>query len=257
MVKRKGLPVQGELVFCTVQRITPYAAWCRLDEFENLEGMIHISEVAGKWIHDIREFIKPNKQYVAKVVRIDDQKGFINLSLKRVSNREEKQKINEVRKEQRAAKILEQAAQSLKKNLQQAYEEVGYNLQERFGNLFSAFEVAREEKEVLTEAGLSKQWIDALSPIIDKAFKEKEIILKAELELRSYAKDGVQKIKDNLKTLEKLNGIKIKYISAPRYQVELKTKDPKSDEKKLKDELEGIIKQIKQEDGEGSYRFVK
>ena len=77
MVKRKEMPDWGEFVLCTVERITPYAAWCRMDEYPGIEGMIHVSEVSGKWVHDIREFVKPNKQYVAKVVKIDYQKNAV------------------------------------------------------------------------------------------------------------------------------------------------------------------------------------
>ena len=49
MVKKKGLPKWSELVLCTTTRITPFAAWCTLDEYETedgspIEGMIHISK---------------------------------------------------------------------------------------------------------------------------------------------------------------------------------------------------------------------
>lgn len=46
MVKRKGLPEWGEFVLATVERITPYAAWCRLEEYPGIEGMVHVSEVS-------------------------------------------------------------------------------------------------------------------------------------------------------------------------------------------------------------------
>ncbi len=256
MIKRKGLPTFGELVLCTVNKISPYAAWCTLDEYENLEGMIHISEVAGKWVHDIREFVKQNKQYVTKVVRIDEQKGIINLSIKKVSKNEEKNKLNSVRKEQRAEKILEQSAQMLGKNLQQAYEEVGYMLQEKFGELFVAVEEIKKDKKVLDKLNIPKKWADTLSEVIEKTIKEKEIVLKAELELKSYSGTGINDIKKLLSGLQK-SGANVRYISAPKYRIELKTKDPKHDEKRLRENLESALKAIKQLHGEGSYKFVK
>ena len=106
MTAKQGYPKFGELVLCTSRRISQFAAWCSLDEYQNLEGMIHISEAAGKWVHDIKKFIKPNKQYVAKVVKVDPQANVLNLSLKRVSHSEERSKWNELRKEQRADNIL-------------------------------------------------------------------------------------------------------------------------------------------------------
>ncbi|MEM5834314.1 MAG: translation initiation factor IF-2 subunit alpha [Candidatus Aenigmatarchaeota archaeon] len=256
MPRRKGLPEWGELVLCTVQRISPYAAWCKLEEYPEAEGMIHVSEVSGKWVHDIREFVKVNKQYVAKVVKIDYQKKFVNLSLKRVSDEEKKEKMNSYRKEQRAEKILEQVAKEFGKTLEQAYQEVGFLLQEKFGSIYSAFEEARKTPEILEKKGVAKEWVEALTKAIEKSFKEKEVKIKAELELKSYASDGIKRIKEILLNLQK-NGIKVKYISAPRYRVEIEGKNPKNLEKKLVENLENALREIKKAEGEGNYRLIK
>jgi translation initiation factor 2 subunit 1 len=256
MAKRKGLPNWGELVLCTVERVTPYAAWCVLDEYEAVEGMIHVSEVAGKWVHDIREFVRVKKQYVAKVIKIDYQKNHINLSLKRVSKYEEKEKMNAFRKEQRAEKILEQVAAEFGKTSQQAYEEVGYMLQEKFGDLYVAFEEMRQTPDILIKKGIPEIWANAILKNVEKSFQEKEAVIKADLELKSFAEDGIDKIKKILNELEKNTGVKLKYISAPKYRLEFATKDPKNAEKKILVALDNAVKQIKP-DGEGSYKLVK
>lgn len=256
MPKRKGLPEWGELVLCIVKRITPYAAWCGLEEYPTVEGMIHISEVSGKWVHDIREFVKLNKQYIAKVVKIDYQKNLVELSLKRVNKYEEKEKMNVFRREQRAEKMLEQAAKEFGKNLDQSYDEVGYLLQDKFGELFVAFEEAKKGSEYLVKKGVPENWAVVLVKIADASFQEKEVAIKADVELRSFAKDGVEKIKEVLSGLQK-NGITVKYISAPRYRVELSGKDPKATEKKLVESLEAAMKQMKNSEGEGIYKLVK
>ncbi|MDI6799056.1 MAG: translation initiation factor IF-2 subunit alpha, partial [Candidatus Aenigmarchaeota archaeon] len=159
--------------------------------------------------------------------------------------------------ERRAEKILEQAANELGKSLDQAYEEVGFLLQEKFGDLSVAFEEARKSRENLIKKGVPEQWADAISKIAEKAFKEKEVTIKAELELKSYAEDGINRIKETLSELQEKTGAEIKYISAPRYRVELIGKDPKSTEKKLIESLEAAVKKIKQLEGEGSYKLIK
>jgi translation initiation factor 2 subunit 1 len=254
VIKRKGLPEWGELVLCTVDRITPFAAWCKLDEYEG-EGMIHVSEVSGKWVHDIREFVKPKKQYVVKVVKVDYQKNIVNLSLKRVTVRDEKEKLNSYRRSQRAEKMLELAAKELGKTLEQAYEEVGYLLQEKFGELYVAFEEAKESKDNLLKKWVSEQWVDAIVDIVEKNLQEKETVIKAQLELKSYEADGIKKIKEILESLKQKTGANIKYISAPNYRIEIVGKDPKMMEKKLVHELEKVVKSMK--DGEASYKLIK
>jgi translation initiation factor 2 subunit 1 len=257
MVRRKGLPEWGEFILCTVKRITPYAAWCTLDEYPEVEAMIHVSEASGKWVHDIRDFVKVNKRYVAKVVKIDYQRNTVNLSLKRVNRQEEKEKMNQFHKEQRAEKILELAAKEFNKNLDQAYEEVGFLLQEKFGELSVAFDELRKSPDLLIKKGIPDQWIKALSDVLEKSIQEKEFILKADLEIKSFASDGVEDIRKVLGNFQKSCGCTVKYISAPIYRVELRTKDPKSGEKGLREGLDNVLKEIKKFDGEGNYKFVK
>lgn len=257
MVKRKGLPEWGELIICTTKRIGPFAAWCSLEEYPDLEGMIHISEVAGKWVRDIRKFVKPNKQYVARVIKVDKGKNLIGLSLKRVSRQDEREKWNEYRKEQRAEKILEQATKELNKSLEQAYDEIGFLLQEKFGGLFEAFEKIRKSPEILAKLNIAKEWCDVLTATIQKSFVEKEVVLKAEIELRSYANDGVERIKNLLGELKEKSNAEIKYISAPKYRVELKTKNPKQDKKSLMSQLNRLITRAKQMEVDGSYKFLE
>jgi len=257
LVKRKGLPEMNELLICTTSKITPFAAWCTIEEYSGLEGMIHISQVAGKWVRDIRTFVKPNKQYVVKVVSIDKEKNLINLSLKRVSRQDERDKWNEYRKEQRAEKILEQAAKEMNKTLDQTYEEIGFLLQDKFGELFVAFEKIKKSPEVLAKLDVDKKWSDVLISTIEKNFVEKEIVLKAEIKLESYSNDGIERIKKLLGELEEKSKAKIRYISAPKYRIEIKTKNPKQDTRNLANHIEKILEQGKKMDIKGSYEFIE
>lgn len=256
MARRKGLPEWGELVVCTVKKVSNFAAWVTLDEYPEAEGMIHISEAVGKWIYDIRECVKLNKQYVAKVIRIDYQKNFVNLSLKRVSEKDEKEKLNEYRKEQRAEKILEQAAKLVGKNLDQAYEEVGYLIQEKFGLLYDFFEKIRKSEKYLEKLEISEEWKRALVEAAKKSIKEKVKKIKVELQLKSFANDGIERIRSLLSELEE-KGLNVSYISAPKYRVEISTTEPKKMEKNLIGILEKLIEKAKKLEVEASYKMVE
>jgi translation initiation factor 2 subunit 1 len=251
VVTKKGLPKWGELVICTVKRITPYAAWCDLVEYPEVEGMIHVTEVAGRWVRDIREFVKKGKRYVAKVVKIDYQKRHVNLSLKRVTQVDKKRKLDAFRKEQRAEKILEQAAKAQGKTLEQAYQQIGHKLQARFGSLAAAFEEPPQSWK------LPKGWTTALQEVIARVVKPKETLIRVELELTSCAGDGIRRIRDVLTKLAKRAGVSIKYISAPRYRAELVTTQPKLAERQLREELDILVKKAKAQQIEASYRFIK
>ncbi|MBI2545243.1 MAG: S1 RNA-binding domain-containing protein [Candidatus Aenigmarchaeota archaeon] len=238
MAIKKGAPTPGQLVLCTVKKISQFAAWCSLDEYNGAEGMIHVSEVAGKWIHDIKKYVKMEKQYVAKVIRIED--GNISLSLKRVSKSQERSKWNEFRQEQRSEGILKIIAKELGIDLNEAYEKIGFPLKEQFDSLYSGFEEIKNDPKVMDDLKLSARMKEGLLKIIEKSFIDKEFTIKIELQLSSYESDGVERIKKVLTGIEK-DGIDVSYVSAPKYRLEIKTKNPKADSKKFEQKLDKVV----------------
>jgi translation initiation factor 2 subunit 1 len=252
MVKRKGLPEVGDAVICTVTNITPYSATCKLNEYPNIEGMIHISEVSGRWVRDIRKFIKQGKQYAAKVIKVDD-KTHVFLSLKRLSKRAKENKLQEYQKEKRAEKMLEIIAKQKKISLDEVYEEIGYELQEKYGDMFRAFEQAFKDPQLLVNRGIPKKWAELIHKIAKENIQKKKIKIKAKLELKFYSGDGIDRIKKTLKELSNKYKLNVKYISAPYYLVEIETDDPKRIQKQLREHLERFGSMIK--DGEFSFKI--
>ena len=256
MVRRKGFPEERELVIIKVNKVTQFAAWGFLPEYPDFEGMIHISEAAGKWIYDVREVVKEGKEYVAKVVRVDPEKKVVKLSLKRVSKRDAKEKMNAFRKEQRAEKILEMVAKKLGKSLDEAYEEIGFKLQDEFGEMYDGLEEIRKNPKLVEKLKIKKEWAKNLLEVLEKAIQEKEVRIKAEIELKSFESDGIERIKKILENLEK-NGISIKYLATPRYLAEIKTTNPKQDEKKFISTIEKLLKEANKLKVEASYKVIE
>ena len=138
MVKKRGFPMLGEIVICKITKINPNSAFARLEEY-NKEGMIHISEISSGWVRDIRQHVKPNQSVIAKVVRLNEGSGEISLSLKRVDDKQQNEKMKDYNLNKKAEKMLEIAAKSMDMTLDKAYVEVGYALQEDFGPRFQRF----------------------------------------------------------------------------------------------------------------------
>jgi translation initiation factor 2 subunit 1 len=252
MVKIKGLPNIHELVVVKITEVTQFAAWCDLLEYD-AKGIIPISEAAGKWIFDVHEIVKEGEVRVAKVIKVEEDKKLVHLSLKRVSKADEKEKINDFKKEERGEKLLEMAAKSLRKNLQQAYEEVGYLLKEKFGSLYDAIVNIKKNYSRLEKLKVPKEWLDAISEIVEKSIREKEVELNFELEIKSLEPNGIEIIKSILKEVKEKTGGDIRYISAPNYRLEIKTTNPKKDEKKVLT----ILERIKSKYKEFSFRRVE
>jgi len=46
---RSEWPETGEMVVATVSRIESYGAYVTLDEYNNKEALLHISEISSRW----------------------------------------------------------------------------------------------------------------------------------------------------------------------------------------------------------------
>jgi len=254
--KSKEWPEKGELIIGTVVRVNTFSAFVSLEEYGNKEGMIHISEVARKWIKDVREHVKVGQKIVALVFRVDKVKGHITLSLKRIRRRDAEEKMKEYKREQKAEKMLSQVAKELKISLDEAYEEIGFQLEETFGEMFKAFQTVLmpDGYDILVKKGIPEKFAKVIKSVAEKQMEVKEVAVKSLVELKCFKPDGVDIIKNVLKDAKEKYNLDVKYISAPRYSLILKTKHPKVGEKKLKEAAEKIIENLKNLGGEGTFK---
>ncbi len=74
----------GQLVEGTITKLTDFGAFARLDN--EIEGLIHISELSDQRISHPREVVKEGETYTLRIIRIEPQRRRIGLSLKRVAD---------------------------------------------------------------------------------------------------------------------------------------------------------------------------
>ena len=123
LFKKQGFPEESDLVLCTVTSVQYHSVFVDIDEYGK-SWMIHISEVSPGRIRNIRDFVKEGKKIVCKVLRINEEKGYIDLSLRRVNESEKRRKIDDIKKEQNAEKIIEIAAKKIGIKTEQLYKEI-------------------------------------------------------------------------------------------------------------------------------------
>lgn len=253
MTNQEKWPERGELVIGTVVRVNPYSAFIALEEYDNKEGMIHISEIAGKWVRDIRKFVKVGDKIVAKVMDVDREKKHIALSLKRVRKYDSEEKMREYKKKLKAEKMLKSLAGKLNMNLEEVNSKIATEIEEKFGSVFDAFQMSLTPQgyDMLIRKGINENFVNAIKSIAEEQLEIKEASIKKIVELKSYAPDGISAIKKILSDAKKEFSLEIKYVSAPRYSLTFKTKNAKAGERKIKEASDYIIKRIEESGGEG------
>ena len=248
---KEGLPKRWELVLCKITRINPHSALADLIEYRS-QGLIQASEVAKKWVRNITEFVKEGQIVVCLVM--NTYGTTIDLSLKRVRPEDASRKLTAYKKEKRVEKLLEIGAKEFKKTIEEAYKEVGYNIQEEFGSLVKGFEIAGKNPELFRSKLGKNKWTDKVIEIAYKSFEDREYNIRSNLNLVSYSSDGISVIKSVLKKA-KDKGFEIKYISTPNYLLIGSGKDFKKVRQDVEQISEEIISEVKMQKGEASFEI--
>lgn len=249
MVRRRGNPRKNDFVVVRVIKINPHSADVRLLEYDR-EGFVHISELKGGWVRDIRNHVRIGDIKVAKILRSDPHN--ISLSIKRVDHKQETNKLREYKMEIRAEKFLEISAKKLGKTLEQAYKEVGFLLQDSFGSVYAAFNAAVTKPQQLKERNVPQEWRTVIKDVAEKNIELKEFEFQANLYIKTYKPNGISIIKTLLKEVQN-KGIDVKYIAAPKYLVSYKTRHAKRGGR----EFESALGNIKAKDVEIRVETIK
>jgi len=260
MSRISEFPEEGELVVCTVQSVKNFGAFVTLDEYDNKEGFIHIRDVATGWIKYIRDYVREGQKIVCKVLGVDSSKGHIDLSLKSVNEHQRREKIQQWKNENKAEKLLGIVAERLGKDIQQCFDEFGYDVIENFGSLFAAFEQCTANPKALDQAGLEGDWTSVFSQVAQENVAPPYVQIDGYLELTCPLSDGVDHIRKALLLgMDSIEGrVKMQYVGAPRYRIVVSAPDYKSAEEEMKKVADEIISSLKHCGGLGSFhREVK
>ena len=241
------LPDRGEIVLCTVREITPHGIYVDLDEYNNMNGFLHISEISTGWVRNIDRVAKVQQKLVLKVIRAERSRREVDLSLRQVTNEEKRNKLIEWKQNERATTIMGNVKKKLGLGDVQ-YNEIIAKLEKEHGSLYDALEAASKKGE---KAIASLELPEAIGKEIVEAATEKITSPKYEVgaivEISSKASDGIQQIKDALDAAAEASStaeIKVSYVGAPRYRIRVTADDYKQADKLMDSALEHIQEQI-------------
>jgi translation initiation factor 2 subunit 1 len=261
-VKKAEWPEPGDLVLASVQRITDYGAYVTLDEY-GVEGLLHVSEVSSGWVRNIRSFVREGQKVVLKVLRVNMAKRHVDLSLRRVSGRERREKVLSSKMDKKAESILRSASEKLQMSFDDFYAKTSSVIEEKFGGVYEGLEkAAREGPEPLLEAGVPKDMAVALADIAKEKIRAPMVKVKGLLELRCMKPNGVVYIKEALESVQKAEKprdakIRVYAVAAPKYAVEVWAEDWKDAEKTLQAVTDLAIKTITKSGGSGAFNKGK
>lgn len=245
----KDKPDEGDFVVITLTDVDKNSAYADLDEYEDLTGLIHISEVSRSWIQDIRKELSEGEKTVAQVVDTDDN---ITLSLKRVNDNQKRETMARWKKEQKAEKFIEELSEKIGRDKEELFDEVVFPMQREFGSSFHGFEIAEAREEELQEL-FDDEMVEAIQEVARENINLKQEKLEGELELAFDQSDGAERLKESLSEVEE--GVEVKYVSAPTYSITAWGRTQELAKKRMDESVKTIREKVEELDG--SFDFNK
>ena len=249
------MPEQGEIVLATVTKVMDHGSYVTLDEYDNIQGFLHISEIAPGWIRSINRFVKDGEKKVLLVKKVNLKRGDIDLSLKQISKDQKKQKLKEVKKFEKGKTLLQNVKEKAKLSDGEV-EKLEDSIYSKFDSVYDAFiEIGRNGIGSVKELKLAKKTADAIEVICSK-IKLPSVEIRGILEITNEKSDGVEIIKKILiDILKKDSTIDITYLGAPKYRLSITSDNFKSAEKLLKPIIAEIQTNIEKK--KGSFKFTR
>ena len=250
---KKRLPRVGELVVATVKEVFDYGAYVTLDEYNDLEAYLPWSEVASRWVRNIRQVLKENQKIVCKVIRVNKKRGTVDLSLKKVTESERKRKMYMYKRFKKGENLLKLAAEQLGMDYEKLYSMLEPHIQRHFGDVLGVFEeAALRGEEVLTKLGIPEDVAKVITEVAKTHVKIKPAKLVGMAVLQSFAPDGVDRIRRTLMSAyDFMKGDEVKVrvytVGAPRYMIEAMAFDYKTAGKTLEAVGEKLLEEAKAE----------
>mmetsp|Transcript_12923 Transcript_12923/g.31712 ORF Transcript_12923/g.31712 Transcript_12923/m.31712 type:complete len:434 (-) Transcript_12923:117-1418(-) len=226
---RNKYPEVEETVVVLVKRIDVMGVYVSLLEYDETEGMILLSELSRRRIRSVKKLINVGRQEVALVLRVDNDKGYIDLSKRRVSPQDIEQLDEKYNKSKNAHSIMRNIATKERRNVEDLYESVGWELVEEHGHLLEAFKQILNNPKILDKYDLSGDVKDALIKNVEMRLTPQPVKVRSDFEVTCFAYEGIDAIKAALalgiECGTELNPISIRLIAPPCYVMTCNTLD--------------------------------
>ena len=238
------LPEVGEIVIATIKKTGDHGAYVTLDEYDNIQGYLHVSEIAPGWGRKVTKYVKEGDKKVLLVKKIQTNRAEIDLSLKQISKEQRKKKLLDVKRFEKEQGILKNILDKVNLSSEEI-EELEEKLLSKYISVYDAIiEIGSKGIDVIDDLEISEK-IKITIEEISKKTKLPSVEIRGILEMTSNKSNGIEIIKKILLDAIKENQndkIEILYLGAPRYRLSVIAQDFKTAEKTLKPIIEKIEK---------------
>ncbi|KRZ07990.1 Eukaryotic translation initiation factor 2 subunit 1 [Trichinella zimbabwensis] len=258
-------PQVEDTVVVTVRSIAEMGAYVSLLEYNNIEGMILLSELSRRRIRSVNKLIRVGRSECVVVIRVDEDKGYIDLSKRRVYTKDLIECEERFAKAKAVYSILRHVADQLgydsDNQLEDLLNRTAWHFDRKYNRKAASYEVFKKavnDESVLDECDIDDATKEKILENIRKRLTPQAVRIRADVEVSCFGYDGIDAVKaalsEGLKCSTEEMPIKINLIAPPLYVVTTSTFERAEGLAAVNATLERIRESI--ESNNGRFRII-
>jgi len=221
-------PEIDDVVMVNVRSIADMGAYVHLLEYNNIEGMILLSELSRRRIRSINKLIRVGRTEPVVVIRVDKDKGYIDLSKRRVSKEDIERCTEKYSKAKAVNSIVRHVAEILgfksNEELEDLYKKTAWYFEtksKKQGTAYDYFKQSVADPSLLNDLGLDENMKEVLVENIQRKLTQQAVKIRADFECSCFTYEGIDAVKDALRAGIAIGNpeipIRINLIAPPVY----------------------------------------
>ncbi|KAJ6143970.1 hypothetical protein N7471_003423 [Penicillium samsonianum] len=202
-------PEVDSFVMVNVKQIAEMGAYVKLLEYDNIDGMILLSELSRRRIRSIQKLIRIGRNEVVIVLPTCLSRGCHQVR-------------GTLQQEQGSALYHAPRRRGDPDPLETLYENIGWPLNQKYGHAHDAFKISITNPNVWDEITFPSDAVKSeLQQYISSKLTPHPTKVRADIEVTCFGYDGIDAVKDALRTAEAdntpENQIKVRLVAPPLY----------------------------------------
>ncbi|KAL8449627.1 hypothetical protein Emed_002882 [Eimeria media] len=246
----RKFPNPEELVMVKVQRIAEMGAYVSLLEYNNMEGMILMSELSKRRFRSVTKLVKVGRLEAVMVLRVDAVKGYIDLSKSRVSPEDIVKCEERYSKGKKVHQTVRHVALKHELRVDELNAKVIWPLYKKYGHALDALKAAAmDPDEVFGGLDVAEDVKQSLIQDIQLRLAPQALKLRARVDVWCFGKDGIDAVRAALSAGKEVTDDKVeiivKLIAPPQYVVVTSCFDKEMGMQKIQEAIGRISQTIK------------
>jgi translation initiation factor 2 subunit 1 len=247
-------PEVDDLVMVRVTKVTDIGAYVNMLEYNNKEGIILLSNLSRKRIRSVNRHVRVGKVEVLQVLRVDRDKGYVDLSKKLIQKDDIVECQERFKKSKTVHSILSRVAQNNSYPLLQLYEKIGWPLSRKHGHAHDAFQLMVQDESLMPESDVPEEVKADLLKVVRHRLAIHPVKVQADIEVTCFTYEGIEAVKPALQAgldrgTEQEFPVKIQLFSTPLYLMYIITPDREHGVQTLEKMIEAVKEKIEASGG--------